>query len=123
MLLSVYRVRVVNGKVAWRRPLHRRVLWPAVAARRLLGRTAGTGHTQTGEASWYDAPGTGFTAASPSLPFGTEVTVTDLDTGESIVVVINDRGPFGGRIIDLSSEAFAALEPLSQGVMQVRLSW
>jgi len=123
MLLSTYRVRVVNGKVARRSVLSRRVLWPAIAARRLLGRTFGTGHTQTGEASWYDAPGTGFTAASPSLPFGTEVRVTDLATGESIVVVINDRGPFGGRIIDLSSEAFSALAPLGQGVMQVRLTW
>jgi len=123
MLLSTYRVRVVNGKVVRRSLVSRRVMWPAIAARRLLGRSAGTGHTQTGEASWYDAPGTGFTAASPSLPFGTHVTVTDLATDESIVVVINDRGPFGGRIIDLSSQAFSSLAPLSQGVMQVRLTW
>jgi rare lipoprotein A (peptidoglycan hydrolase) len=40
-----------------------------------------------------------------------------------VVVVINDRGPFGGRIIDLSPEAFSALAPLGQGVMQVRLTW
>jgi rare lipoprotein A len=51
------------------------------------------------------------------------VTVTNIATGESVVVVINDRGPFGGRIIDLSDEAFAVLAPLGQGVMQVRLTW
>jgi rare lipoprotein A len=49
--------------------------------------------------------------------------VTNVATGESVVVVINDRGPFGGRIIDLSDEAFARLAPLGQGVMQVRLAW
>jgi rare lipoprotein A len=39
-------------------------------------------------------------------------------------VTINDRGPFtGGRIIDLSKEAFAAIAPLGAGVCQVRLTW
>jgi rare lipoprotein A len=51
------------------------------------------------------------------------VTVTYLASGKSIEVVINDRGPFGGRVIDLSDEAFEALAPLSQGVMDVRLTW
>jgi rare lipoprotein A (peptidoglycan hydrolase) len=40
-----------------------------------------------------------------------------------VVVVINDRGPFGGRVIDLSPEAFSALASLGAGVMQVRLTW
>jgi rare lipoprotein A len=51
------------------------------------------------------------------------VTVTNLANGKSIQVVINDRGPFGGRIIDLCDEAFAALAPLSTGVIDVRLVW
>ena len=51
------------------------------------------------------------------------VTVTNIVNGESVQVVINDRGPFGGRIIDLSDEAFARIAPLSQGVCRVRLSW
>jgi rare lipoprotein A len=51
------------------------------------------------------------------------VTVTNLENGMTVRVVINDRGPFGGRIIDLSNEAFARIAPLSQGVAQVRLSW
>jgi rare lipoprotein A len=125
-MLERYRLRVVNGEVVARSLLERRVLQEAVAATRLLGREApAQGHgVQVGEASWYSfAPGDGLTAAHPSLPFGTVVTVTNLGNGESVQVVINDRGPFGGRIIDLSDEAFARIAPLSQGVCQVRLTW
>ncbi|MER3450913.1 MAG: hypothetical protein C4300_01250 [Thermus sp.] len=54
------------------------------------------------------------TAAHPSLPFGTRVRVTNLKTGKSVVVRINDRGPFGGRyIIDLSYAAAKAIGALS----------
>jgi rare lipoprotein A len=63
------------------------------------------------------------TAASPWLPFGTHVTVTSLSSGKTVTVVINDRGPFGGGIIDLSKEAFAQLAPTSTGLIQVRLDW
>ena len=80
-------------------------------------------HTQTGQATWYETGHSGLTAAHPTLPFGTRVTVINLSNGKSVTVVINDRGPFGGRIIDLSPEAFSALAPLGQGVMQVRLTW
>jgi len=121
----VYRVKRVDGEVVRRVVLSRHVTRSALPQRRVVGRLDATIHgTETGEASWYSfAPGSGFTAAHPWLPFGTIVTVTYLATGESIDVVINDRGPFGGRVIDLSDEAFAALAPLGQGVMDVRLSW
>jgi uncharacterized protein YabE (DUF348 family) len=122
LVLESYRVRIVNGEVARRVLLSRITLMEPVSRIRLVGPSA-TGGTQSGEASWYDAPGTGFTAAHPWLPYGTIVRVTYLSTGESITVTIDDRGPFGGRIIDLSPEAFSALAPLSQGVMQVRLTW
>ncbi len=47
-----------------------------------------------------------FTAAHPSLPFGTRVRVTNLDNGRSVIVKINDRGPFvKRRIIDVSRRA------------------
>jgi uncharacterized protein YabE (DUF348 family) len=124
-ILVTYRVKVVDGRVTRKTVLARRVLQTAVPTLRVVGRAASVVHgSETGEASWYGfAPGSGFTAAHPWLPFGTVVTVTDLATGKSIDVVINDRGPFGGRIIDLSDEAFAALAPLGQGVMDVRLTW
>jgi uncharacterized protein YabE (DUF348 family) len=124
-MLVTYRVTVVDGRVERKTVLTRKVLQTAVPTLRVVGRAESVVHgSETGEASWYGfAPGSGFTAAHPWLPFGTVVTVTYVATGESIDVVINDRGPFGGRIIDLSDEAFAALAPLSQGVMDVRLTW
>jgi resuscitation-promoting factor RpfB len=121
-----YLVKVADGRIVGRTVVARRVIQRPVPERRLVGRVGSPVHgSQTGNASWYTfAPGSGFTAAHPWLPYGTIVTVTDLATGKSIQVVINDRGPFApGRIIDLSSEAFAALAPLGEGLMAVRLSW
>ena len=80
--------------------------------------------TQAGLATWYDPPWAGLTAAHPTLPFGTLVTVTDNESGRSVTVTINDRGPFGtGRIIDLSPEAFSVLQPLGAGVLDVTIAW
>jgi rare lipoprotein A len=64
-------------------------------------------------------------AAHLSLPFSTVVTVTNLDNGQSIAVVINDRGPYGiaDRIVDLCSPAFAQIAPLAQGVARVKITW
>ena len=128
VLMERYRLKLVNGRVVVRDLLGRLVLREAVAETRMVGREAevqSSAHgTQVGEASWYSfAPGDGLTAAHPWLPFGTVVRVTNLANGNSVQVVINDRGPFGGRVIDLSEEAFAHLAPLSQGVCQVRLTW
>ena len=118
------RVKFVNGRAVTTQVLSRTVLQEATAARRVVGRENGSHGSQSGEASWYSfAPGGGLTAAHPWLPFGTVVTVTNLANGKTVQVVINDRGPFGGRIIDLSDEAFARIAPLSQGVCQVHLSW
>jgi resuscitation-promoting factor RpfB len=124
-LLEVYRVKVVDGVVVARTLVRRQVLEEAEPRRRLVGRADDGVHgTQTGEASWYSfAPGDGLTAAHPWLPFGTVVTVTNLENGNQVQVVINDRGPFGGRIIDLSEHAFSALASLGTGVIDVRLTW
>ncbi len=124
LMLQTYRVRLVNGEVVSRRLVGRRVLAPAVAQHRIVGRQPVVHGTQVGEASFYTfAPGDGLTAAHPWLPFGTVVTVENLANGRTVTVVINDRGPFGGRIIDLSDDAFARIAPLGQGVCQVRLTW
>ena len=60
-----------------------------------------------GTASFYPGIGAGeFTAAHRSLPFGTRVRVTNHSNGRSVVVTINDRGPFvSGRIIDVTPAA------------------
>ncbi|MBK5968098.1 MULTISPECIES: septal ring lytic transglycosylase RlpA family protein [Thiorhodovibrio] len=61
-------------------------------------------------------------AAHKTLPLGTKVKVTDVDTGRSIVVRINDRGPFvKGRIIDLSRRAASELKMLKRGVTPVKV--
>lgn len=89
----------------------------------------------TGMASWY---GPGFhgnrsasgevynqnalTAAHRSLPFGTKVQVTNLNNGRSVVVRINDRGPYvRGRVIDLSAAAARMLGVMHTGVAPVQI--
>ena len=60
----------------------------------------------SGLASWYSGRGGGLTAAHRFYPFGTRVRVTNRVNGRSVVVRINDRGPFvRGRVIDLSRTA------------------
>ena len=87
---------------------------------------------QVGHASWYalrsrTANGemmnpSALTAAHRSLPFGTRVLVENLSNGRSVVVRINDRGPFvRGRIVDLSLAAAKALGMAKDGVARVRL--
>jgi hypothetical protein len=127
-------VRRIDGRVVSTRTLASRIVVAPIAEQRLSAPYSmsegvltepGTGAiTQSGDATWYDPPWSGLTAAHPWLPFGTQVTVTDLATGRSVTVVIDDRGPFGtGRIIDLSPEAFAQLEPLGRGILHVGLTW
>ena len=91
--------------------------------------------TQTGIASWY---GPGFhgratasgviydqhelTAAHQTLPLGTRVMVTNLETGRSTEVTINDRGPFlKERILDLSYAAAGTLGMIGPGTIPVRI--
>ncbi|MFM7427285.1 MAG: septal ring lytic transglycosylase RlpA family protein, partial [Elainella sp.] len=89
----------------------------------------------SGYASWYgpgfdgnySASGEVFnqnalTAAHPSLPFGTQVRVTNVDNGESVVVRINDRGPYAhNRVIDLSAGAARVIGLIQSGVAPVSL--
>lgn len=91
---------------------------------------------QVGTASWYGprfygrktASGEIFTkhqltAAHRTLPFGTKLLVTNTKTGESVVVKVNDRGPFhGNRIIDLSHAAAERISLLKAGVCKVTIT-
>lgn len=62
------------------------------------------------------------TAAHQTLPFGTKVEVTNLRNNKTVIVVINDRGPFkGGRMIDLSYAAAQRLDMLNDGVVDVEV--
>ena len=74
------------------------------------------GRTATGER--YDA--SKFTAAHRSLPFGTRLRVTDNKTHRSVLVIVNDRGPFNkGRVLDLSLAAAKALRMQERGIIRV----
>ena len=62
----------------------------------------------------------GLSAAHRSLPFGTKVNVTNQDNGRSVVVKINDRGPYiAGRTLDLSYGAFSRIASPGQGVARI----
>ena len=90
---------------------------------------------QEGIVSWYGAAfhdrptasGEKFdsgalTMAHPSLPFGTMVKVTNLRNGRSVVVRVNDRGPFvGKRIADLSQAAASEIGMMRRGLARVRI--
>jgi rare lipoprotein A len=90
------------------------------AARGETGRAAyyRSGRTASGELS---GP-TGFTAAHRTLPFGTMVRVTNIRNGRSVIVRINDRGPYGrSRIIDVSHAAARELDMISSGIAKVQV--
>jgi rare lipoprotein A len=85
----------------------------------------------TCDASYYDAGQqtadgeqfnpSGLTAAHATLPFNTKVRVTNVANGKSVVVRINDRGPYvDDRCLDLSRAAFGSIASLSSGVVDVR---
>ncbi|WP_439578386.1 septal ring lytic transglycosylase RlpA family protein [Elioraea sp.] len=96
----------------------------------------GAAWAETGEASWVarslrgrrTASGARYdpralTAAHRTLPFGTQVRVTRLDTGRSVIVTVTDRGPWvGGRVIDVSEAAADALGFQGRGTAPVRLT-
>ena len=93
------------------------------------------GYTESGKASYYamkfqskkTASGELYdkskkTAAHKKLPFGTKVKVTNTKNSKSVIVKINDRGPFvKGRIIDLSGSAFSSVANLSAGIIKVKI--
>ncbi len=64
----------------------------------------------------------GLSAAHRELPLGTIIRVTHLSNGKSVVVKVNDRGPFvSGRILDLSLGAAKKLDMVKEGVARVKI--
>lgn len=113
-------VRYENGQEVGRKLLEEHVVRGAVSELVTVGTR--DPHIQEGVASWYER--NGLVAAHKTLPKGTLVKVTNLENGKSVVVTIDDRGPYvDGRIIDLSDDAFARLAPLSKGTVSVQISW
>ncbi len=101
---------------------------------RLAAAAARSAFTESGIATWYGREFQGrrtssgdrfdaarFTCAHRTLPLGTRLLVTSEDTGRSVVVVVNDRGPYAspGRIIDLSRAAAQRIGMVADGVNTV----
>lgn len=103
----------------------------------ILGATLGHGSmlNQSGTASWYGeyhqgkltADGERFnmrrlTAAHRSYPFGTILRVTNTKCGKSVLVKVNDRGPYhGNRILDMTKEAARRIDMLKMGTSHVKI--
>src|SRR6478735_5424662 len=92
-------------------------------------------YTETGKASYYSnklegrkmangdkyRPGK-LTAAHKTLPFGTRLKVTNLESGKSVKVKVTDRGPFSpGRVVDLSYKAAKKVDLVQAGVAPVKI--
>lgn len=102
----------------------------ALAGGLLAAASAVPASAQCGSASWYalysqTASGeqmdpSELTAAHRTLPFGTKLKVTNQENGKSVIVRVNDRGPFiKGRVIDLSKAAANRLGFVSSGVTDI----
>jgi rare lipoprotein A len=122
---------VRQAAIEYHRPHRARVVTASVVRRKPA---AEPGERQTkshGIASFYSdtktASGEKFnpqelTAAHPSLPFGTKLRVTNVSTGQSVTVRVNDRGPYvPGRVVDVSYSAAEALGMVGRGVAPVKL--
>jgi rare lipoprotein A len=84
---------------------------------------ATTVDSENGQATWYAAAPAG-RCASPTLPFGTVLTVTNIRTGARTTCVVDDREQAGyPRVVDMSPSGFAQLADPSQGVVDVTITW
>lgn len=108
-----------------------------IAGRRYVPREVAPGFTQTGRASWYGDAFHGrktangeiydmsaISAAHPTMPLPSYARVTNLSNGRSIIVRVNDRGPFhSGRVIDLSRRVADMLDFRRHGTAQVKVDY
>lgn len=103
------------------------------AKKHVASKSYSSGGTLSGKASYYWQPQrvasggwfnpNAMTAAHKTLPFGTKVRVTNKNNGKSVVVTINDRGPYvAGRVIDLSKAAAHAISMQGSGVVPVSVA-
>jgi rare lipoprotein A (peptidoglycan hydrolase) len=80
-------------------------------------------NSEVGDATWYAAAPAGY-CASPTLPFGTVLTVVNNATDASTVCTVDDREEAGyPRVVDLSPEGFSQIADTNRGVVDVTISW
>ncbi len=118
---AVYRVSRHDGREVNRKLVRIDRIKEPVMEITTVGTYVKLGKSHTGGASWYAYTGT-LAAANPWLPKGSYVKVTNTENGKSVIVVINDRGPFvPGRIIDLDKVAFQKIASPGSGVITVKM--
>jgi uncharacterized protein YabE (DUF348 family) len=116
-----YKVVYYDGKEISRKVLGQNKVSDPVNQIVTQGTLVKVGKTYNGAGSWYSYTGK-LAAANPWLPMGSYARVTNTANGKSVIVVINDRGPFGnGRIIDLDKVAFEQIADLGAGVANVKV--
>jgi len=116
-----YKITYKDGKEVSRTILRKEKIKDPIEQIELHGTYVKTGKAQKGQGTWYAFKG-GLFAASLSIPIGHYARVTNLANGKSVIVQINDRGPYGkGRIIDLDKVAFVKIASLGAGVIGVKV--
>lgn len=116
-----YRILSHDGKEVERKLTNVAVTKEPVPEKRTQGTLVKVGKTHTGLGTWYAFTGT-LAAASPWLPMGSYARVVNTANGKSVIVKINDRGPFGkNRIIDLDKVAFEKIASIGAGVIEVKV--
>jgi hypothetical protein len=118
---KTYKVTYTNGKETNRLLLGTKIAKQPVQQIEVVGTKIIVGKTQTGAATWY-VYGDDLTCASLTFAKGKYLRVTNRASGKSVIVQVNDSGPYGkGRVIDLNKKAFQKIGDIGAGVINVKV--
>lgn len=116
-----YKITYTNGKETNRALLGTKIAKQPVSQIEVVGTKIIVGKTQSGDATWY-VFGDDLTCASLDFAKGKYLRVTNRANGKSVIVKVNDSGPYGkGRIIDLNKKAFQKIANIGAGVINVKV--
>lgn len=118
---KTYRVTYTNGKETNRALLGTNITKQPVSQINVVGTKIIVGKTQSGDATWY-VFGDDLTCASLTFAKGKYLRVTNRANGKSVIVQVNDSGPYGkGRVIDLNKKAFQKIGDIGAGIINVKV--
>lgn len=118
---KTYKVTYTNGKETNRTLLGTKITKQPVPQIEVTGTKIIVGKTQSGDATWY-VYGDDLTCASLTFSQGKYLRVTNRSNGKSVIVQVNDSGPYGkGRVIDLNKKAFQKIGDIGAGVINVKV--
>ena len=118
---KTYKVTYTNGKETNRQLLGTKITKQPVSQIEVTGTKIIVGKTQNGDATWY-VYGDDLTCASLTFAQGKYLRVTNRANGKSVIVQVNDSGPYGkGRVIDLNKRAFKKIGDIGAGVINVKV--